>query len=113
MAKMTTAQRNEMVKTNIVSKLNLAEEIDGMVQVGDFKYAFMTEVDGEERWAEVTVIAKNNKATATSDAQDPFQVVEDWAFEKNERAKAKELADKKKAEKISKSKAKSTKKSEE
>ena len=113
MAKMTTAQKNEMVKTNIVSKLNLGEEIDGMVQVGDFKYAFMTDVDGEERWAEVTVVAKNNKATATSDAYDPFQVAKDWEFEKNERAKAKELADKKKAEKISKSKAKPAKKSEE
>lgn len=104
MAKLTTARKNEMVKAQIVSLLGLAKERDGMVQVGDFKFAFSTEVDGEERWAEVTVVAKNNKATATSDAYDPFQVQEDWEFDKRVKAEKKALADKKKAKKIAKSK---------
>ena len=107
--KITTAQKNEMVKANIVSLLGLAEVRDGMVQTGDFKFAFSTEVDGEERWAEITVVSKNNKATATTDAYDPFQAQTDWEFDKKERADKKALADKKKADKIAKSKAKSKK----
>lgn len=106
MAKITSAQKNEMVKAQTITQLAINTEADGVIRVGDFKYAFRTEVDGEERWAEVTVVAKNNKDTATSEAYDPFQAEADWKFDKEQATKKKAEADRVHAEKVAKSKKK-------
>ena len=107
MAKLTVAQKNEMIKNAVVSQVGFLENFDNVEQVGDFTFAFSCPVDGEERWAEVNIVAKNNKDTATSNAYNPFEKAQEWKEEKE--IKAKETADKKKAEKISKSKAKAKK----
>ena len=109
MAKLTVAQKNEMIKNEVVSQVGFLENFDNVEQVGDFTFAFSYVVAGEERWAEVNIVAKNNKDTATSNAYNPFEKAQEWKEEKKIKAKEKEIADKKKAEKISKSKAKAKK----
>lgn len=109
MAKLTVAQKNEIIKNAVVSQVGFLENFDNVEQVGDFTFAFSCTVDDEERWAEVNIVAKNNKDTATSNAYDPFEKAQEWKEEKEIKAKEKGIADKKKAEKISKAKAKAKK----
>lgn len=83
MANMTAAQKNTAIKENAVAATVLPE---GAIQVGDFSYAIPTTVDGELRYAVVTYIAKNNKATKTADAFDPEQARANWLAAKELKA---------------------------
>ena len=59
---MTTAQKNAKVKSNIIETL-LSNLPEGSIQVGSAEFAIPTTVEGELRYAELKVTAKNNKAS--------------------------------------------------
>ena len=89
---MTTAQKNAKVKSNIIETL-LSNLPEGSIQVGSAEFAIPTTVEGELRYAELKVTAKNNKATKVSPAYDPQAKREDWLAELGERErKAKKIA---------------------
>lgn len=109
---MTTAQKNAQVKSNIIEAL-LSNLPEGSIQVGSAEFAIPTTVEGELRYAEIKVTAKNNKATKVSPAYDPQVKREDWLAEMGERErKAQEKAEAK-AKKIAADKAKRASKSKE
>lgn len=102
---MTTAQKNAQVKTNIIEAL-LSNLPEGSIQVGSAEFAIPTTVEGELRYAEIKVTAKNNKDTKVSIAYDPQAKREGWLNEMGERErKAQEKAEAK-AKKIATDKAK-------
>lgn len=105
---MTTAAKNAAIKANVIESL-LSNLPEGSVQVGDAEFAIPTMVDGELRYAEIKVTAKNNKATKVSPAYDPQAKRAEWLEILAERdLKAKEKAEAKaKAVEKSKVKAKS------
>lgn len=105
---MTTAAKNAAIKANVIESL-LSNLPEGSVQVGDAEFAIPTMVDGELRYAEIKVTAKNNKATKVSPAYDPEAKRAEWLEILAERdLKAKEKAEAKaKAVEKSKVKAKS------
>ena len=102
---MTTAAKNAAIKANVIENL-LSNLPEGSVQVGDAEFAIPTMVDGELRYAEIKVTAKNNKATKVSPAYDPQAKRAEWIVMLAERdLKAKEKAEAK-AKAVEKSKAK-------
>lgn len=105
---MTTAAKNATIKANVIEAL-LSNLPEGSVQVGEAEFAIPTTVDGELRYAEIKVTAKNNKATKVSPAYDPEAKRAEWLEILAERdLKAKEKAEAKaKAVEKSKVKAKS------
>lgn len=76
------------------------------VQFGDGSFAVLQTVDGQEIWTAIEVKSKAWKATARSEAFDPFVVADEWKEEKAIKAKEKEEKAKEKAAKIAKDKAK-------
>ena len=77
---------------------------------GDYEIAVPVTVDGEERWAKISVVCGQLKDTKTSKAFDPFVAADEWQAEKEIKrieaeTKAKAKADREKARKA-KSKAK-------
>lgn len=104
---MTTAQKNAQIKFNIIEAL-LSNLPEGSIQVGSAEFAIPTTVEGELRYAEIKVTAKNNKATKVSPAYDPQVKREDWLAEMGERERKAEAKTKKtaadKAKRASKSK---------
>lgn len=78
-------------------------------QFADYSLAVPVEVEGEERWAKISVVCGQIKPTKTSDAFDPFAVAEEWKIDKEIKAKEKAEKEKAKAEKLARSKAKSEK----
>lgn len=109
---MTTAQKNAQVKSNIIEAL-LSNLPEGSIQVGSAEFAIPTTIEGELRYAEIKVTAKNNKATKVSPAYDPEAKREDWLAEMGERErKAQEKAEAK-AKKIAADKAKKASKAKE
>lgn len=99
MANMTTAQKNAAIKSNAVGAIVLPENA---IQVGDYTYAIPVTVDGELRYAEITVTAKNNKDTKTTVAYDPEDKRAEWLADKDEKAKEAERKAAEKAEKLAK-----------
>lgn len=102
---MTTAQKNAKVKSNIIETL-LSNLPEGSIQVGSAEFAIPTTVEGELRYAELKVTAKNNKATKVSPAYDPQAKREDWLAELGERERKAQERDERKAKKITADKAK-------
>lgn len=76
------------------------------VQFGDGSFAVLQTVDGQEIWTAIEVKSKAWKATARSEAFDPFVVADEWKEDKAIKAKEKEEKAKEKAAKIAKDKAK-------
>lgn len=90
---MTTAAKNAAVRANIVNNL-LSNLPEGSVQVGEAEFAIPTVVDGELRYAEIKVTAKNNKPTKFSPAYDPEAKRAEWmATLAERRRKAREKAE--------------------
>ena len=85
---MTTAEKNTAIRNAALSLLGTMPEGTVEVKPG-FLYAIPVEVDGEQRWATIEVKAKNNKATKTADAFDPFALQAEYAAEAEVKAKAK------------------------
>ena len=102
---MTTAQKNAKVKSNIIETL-LSNLPEGSIQVGSAEFAIPTTAEGELRYAELKVTAKNNKATKVSPAYDPQAKREDWLAELGERERKAQERDERKAKKIAADKAK-------
>lgn len=100
---MTTAAKNAAIKANVIETL-LSNLPEGSVQVGEAEFAIPTMVDGELRYAEIKVTAKNNKATKVSPAYDPEAKRAEWLeilAERDLKAKEKAAA-KEKAKSIAK-----------
>ena len=104
MATMTAAQKNEKIKELALNSMHLGNAIE----FGSFAYAIPVEVDGEVRYAKVTITAASNKDTKTTKAFDPEAAREAYLVEKSEKeenaAKAAAERERKKAEKSKKSK---------
>lgn len=100
MAKLKKAEKLALAKAEGLKAMGLpmtAEQVDG------YKFAIPVEVEGEERWVEVTLVAKN-------DDYDPFVVQSEWKADVEAKrieaeTKAKAKADKEKARKSKKAKA--------
>lgn len=99
MAKMTVAEKNTLIKTQAVNATILPE---GTIQIDDFSYAIPVTVEGEERYAVVTFVAKNNKATKTSEAFTPESAIAKWEEDKRiaEAKAAERLAEKERKAKL-------------
>ena len=102
---MTTAHKNATVTSNIIETL-LSNLPEGSIQVGSAEFAIPPTVEGELRYAELKVTAKNNKATKVSPAYDPQAKREDWLAELGERERKAQERDERKAKKIAADKAK-------
>ena len=96
---MTSTQINEFVKQTVAERIDIA---DIGTQIDKFTWAVPVEVEGETRYAKVTVTAALAKATKTNPAFDLETAVQAFADAEAER-KAKE------AEKAAKAAAKAAK----
>lgn len=83
---MNTIEKNAAIKDFVINLFKDNALLDDAIQIGDYSYAIPVEVDGEERWAEMKIAAKNNKDTKTTKAFDPIAVNEKWKKEKEEKA---------------------------
>ena len=102
--KMTKAQVLEMAKKNVFAMFDgLLEEI-GAEEVKGFTYAIPTEVNGEEKWVEISFVAKDMMTDAKGEKvpYDPFEVQADYQIKKEIRAEAKAERERKHAEKVAK-----------
>lgn len=99
MANLTTAQKNELVKSAAMSAITMPE---GTVQFGDFSFAIPVTVDGEQRYAKMVFTSASNKDTKTAPAFNPEQAREDWLSDKSFKAHQTEEKAKVKAEKSKK-----------
>lgn len=102
--KITKAQVLEMAKRNV---LGLFEEIlndVGAEEVKAFTYAIPTEVNGNEKWVEITLVAKDMMTDENGDKvpYDPFVVQANYQVEKEIKAEAKAERERKHAEKVAK-----------
>lgn len=117
MSKFTKAQVLKATKDLVVAEAAfkaLVEQFDA-IQVGDYDYALPVIVDGQERYAKLSITAKD---TITNDegekvAYDPFIEVDRWDFDRKdkearkiERERKKEEALKRAEERKAKAKAK-------
>lgn len=100
MANLTTAQKNELVKSIAMSLITLPE---GTIQFGDFSQSIPVTVDGEQRFAKLVITAGSNKDTKTTKAFDPEQAREVWLSDKSFKVHQAEEKAKAKAEKSKKS----------
>lgn len=100
--KMTKAQVLKVSKDMVAE----TEEFKGMlekfeaIQVGDYDYALPVMVNGVERYAKISITAKD---TITNDegekvAYDPFIEVDRWDFDKKDKAERAAERERKKAE---------------
>lgn len=85
------AERMEVAKQQTLSLLNL-ENFD---QCGDWCFAALQEVDGQEHWVTVTLKARKNF--------DIDEEIENWEFQKKERENKALEKERKKQEKNKKS----------
>lgn len=103
---MTATEKNARIREDALSVLREALASVDAIQVADYKFAIPVTVDGEERYCEMSLVAKNNKATANSDAYDPLFLSDDWYMQKEQKAKIKEEKAKAKAAKTAEAEAK-------
>lgn len=89
MSKFTKAQVLKATKDLVVAEAAfkaLVEQFDA-IQVGDYDYALPVIVDGQERYAKLSITAKD---TITNDegekvAYDPFIEVDRWDFDRKDK----------------------------
>lgn len=102
--KMTKAQVLEMAKINVLAMFDsLLAEI-GAEEVKGFTYAIPTEVNGEEKWVEISFVAKDMMTNESGEKvpYDPFVVQANYQVEKEIKAEAKAERERKHAEKVAK-----------
>lgn len=104
--KITQAQMKEMAKANIAQVFAEAIESHNGEKVDSYTYAIPTEVNGQEIWVEVKFTSKNWYKTTRSEAYDPFEVQSAYNEKIRQREADKAERERKKAEKIAKSKKK-------
>ena len=106
MEKFTKAQILKAAKEAVVAEAAfkaLVEHFDA-IQVGDYEYALPVTINGEERYAKLSITAKD---TITNDmgekvAYDPFIEVDRWDFDRKDKAERKAERERKKAETLRK-----------
>lgn len=102
MSKFTKAQVLKATKDLVVAEAAfkaLVEQFDA-IQVGDYDYALPVIVDGQERYAKLSITAKD---TITNDegekvAYDPFIEVDRWDFDRKDKEARKIERERKKEE---------------
>ena len=113
MAKLTMAQVKEQAKVRGFEAIKDSLELAEAVQFADYKFAILTEVEGQEVWVEIALTAKQYTDTKIASAFDPYEVAKEWQLEKETKEKEAQTKAKAKADKIAKSKAKTKEKKEE
>lgn len=104
MAKMNSVEMNTAVKEQALTLVNLPEDA---VQIEAFEYAIPVTVEGETRYAKITVTAALAKATKTVAAFDPEVARAAYLVKLDERAtREAEKAAKKAAKEAAKTPAK-------
>lgn len=88
MAKMTSTQINDFVKANVANAIKISEL---GTQIDRYTWAVPVEVEGELRYAKVSITAALAKATKTNPAFDLDTAVE--AFEQAEAERAAKAAE--------------------
>ena len=102
--KMTKAQVLEMAKKNVLTMFDSLLEESGAEEVKAFTYAIPTDVNGAEKWVEITFVAKDMMTDENGDKipYDPFIVQANYQVEKEIKAEAKAERERKHAEKVAK-----------
>ena len=102
--KITKAQVLEMAKKNVFGLFEEILENVGAEEVKAFTYAIPTEVNGTEKWVEITLVAKDMMTDENGDKvpYDPFVVQANYQAEKEIKAEAKAERERKHAEKVAK-----------
>ena len=102
--KMTKAEMLAKAKELAIEPLKSVFESANAEQVGDFTYAVPVEVNGTEKWVEITLTAKDMMTNDEGEKvpYDPFIVSANWQTEKEIKAMEKAEKDRKKAEKVKK-----------
>lgn len=102
--KMTKAQVLEKAKANVLDLIKATIEKVGAEEVKNYVYAVPTEVDGNEKWVEITLVAKDTMTDENGDKvpYDPFVVQANYQVEKEIKAEAKAERERKHAEKVKK-----------
>lgn len=102
--KLTKAQVLEMAKKNVLGLFNEILDNVGAEEVKAFTYAVPTEVNGIEKWVEITLVAKDMMTDENGDKvpYDPFVVQANYQVEKEIKAEAKAERERKHAEKVKK-----------
>ena len=100
--KMTKAQILKVSKDNVANTdifKALIEQFEG-IQVGDYDYALPVTVNGEERYAKISITAKDTITNDEGDKvpYDPFIEVDRWDFDKKDKAERAAERERKKAE---------------
>ena len=102
--KLTKAQVLKMAKKNVLGMIeNILNDV-GAEEVKSFVYAVPTEVDGNEKWVEVSLVAKDMMTDDNGDKvpYDPFIVQANYQVEKEIKAQEKAERERKHAEKVKK-----------
>lgn len=102
--KMTKAQVLEKAKNNVLDMFKSVLEEIGAEEVKGFTYAIPTEVNGEEKWVEISFVAKDMMTNENGEKvpYDPFVVQANYQVEKEIKAEAKAERERKHAEKVAK-----------
>lgn len=106
--KITKAQVLEMAKNQAVAKFTEILDNAGAEEVKAFVYAIPVEVDGNERWVEVTFTAKDMMTDDEGNKvpYDPFIVQANYQAEKVIKAQEKAERERRHAEAVKKAEAK-------
>lgn len=97
---MTKMEKDTKVKQTVLEMLNLPADAG---EIGPYTYAVpVGEVDGEKRFAKVSISALNNKDTKTTAAFDFDQRVAEYAEEKAEKLRQAQVKAEEKARKSAK-----------
>lgn len=102
--KLTKAQILEMAKKNVLGLFEEILEKVGAEEVKSYVYAVPTEIEGNEKWVEVTLVAKDMMTDENGDKvpYDPFVVQANYQVEKEIKAEQKAERERKHAEKVQK-----------
>ena len=95
---MTTTEMKNAARTATIDLLSGLLNENNAIQFGDASFAIAQEIDGETIWTEISVKAKNNKATKISPAFDPTATRYAWLEDKAAKAAAKEAKKREKGE---------------
>ena len=106
--KITKAQILENAKAQVLEKLKAVLEDAGAEEVKNYVYAIPADVNGAERWVEVSFVAKDTMTDENGEKvpYDPFVVQANYQVEKEIKAEAKAERERKHAEKVKKAEAK-------
>lgn len=94
------SEKLEMAKKIAIEGIITALTDMSAEQVDDFAYAIPVEIEGEEKWCKISLVAKDTMTDANGEKvpYDPFIEQEMWQDKLNERKVRKEEQAKKKAE---------------